>query len=109
MKIRLLFHVRMLLIFLTCTVLKVVILGSFSTSVASFVLISGVVHFLLHVWSESRVLREDFLLGHLESLEEEVGLRLSDLVVAVLGKILTGFELEVLLVLNLFLVNVVLK
>ena len=99
----------MLLIFLTCTVLKVVILGSFSTSVASFVLISGVVHFLLHVWSESRVLREDFLLGHLESLEEEVSLSLCNLVMAVLGKILTSLELEVLFVLNLFFVDVVLK
>ena len=109
MNIRLLFNVRMLLIFLTCTVLEITSLRSFSTSITSFVLISGVVHLLLHIRSEGRVLCENLFFGHLEGLEEEVGLGLSNLIVAILGKILTGLELKVLLILNLFLVNVVLK
>ena len=106
LKITLLFNVRMLLIFLT---LIVFIIVCSCASVASFVLISGVVHLLLHVWCESWVLRKDFFFCHLESLEQEVCLSLSNLVMAVLGKIFTSLELEVLLILNLFFVNVVLE
>ena len=98
----------MLLIFLTGIVF-VVVYGSFAASISPFVFVSGVVHFLLHVRSECGVLRQDLFLSHLESLEEEVSLSLCDLVVTVLGKILTSLEFEVLFVLNLFFVDVVLK
>ena len=96
----------MLLIFLTLVVFIIVISCA---SVASFVLISGVVHLLLHVWCEGWVLRQDLFFGHLKCLEQEVCLSLSDLVVAVLGKIFTSLELEMLLILNLLFVDVVLE
>ena len=98
LKITLLLNVRMLLIFLTI----------FIFICYSFVIVGRLLHLLLHVGGERWIFCQDLFLGHLQTLEEKVGLGHADLVLIFLSEVLAGFELEMLLILAFCLTNVVL-
>lgn len=99
LKITLLLNVRMLLIFLT----------SFIVIGYSFVIVGRLLHFLLHIRCEGWIFFQDLLLGHLQTLEEKVGLCHADLVLIFLSEVLTGFQLEMFFILAFCLTDVVLK
>ena len=93
-------NVRMLLIFITLIVFICDLI---------LVFIPRLLHFLLHVRGENWIFCQDFLLGHLQTLEQKICLGLGDLVLVFLGQVLSRFEFKVLLVLTLGLADVVLK
>ena len=98
LKITLLLNVRMLLIFLTLFIF----IGY------SFVIIGRLLHLLLHIRCEGWIFCQDLLFGHLQTLEEKVGLCHADLVLIFLREVLTGFQFEMFLILTFCLTNVVL-
>ena len=99
LKITLLLNVRMLLIFLTLFI----VVGD------SFVIVSRLLHFLLHIRCEGWIFCEDLLLGHLQALEEKVGLCHADLVLIFLREVLACFQLEMFFILAFCFTDVVLK
>ena len=91
LKIRLLFHVRMLLNFLSLFLFIISPL---------LIIVDSLLHLLLHIYCESRIFGEDLLLCHLETLEKKICLCHADFVWIVLSQVLARFQFKVFFVLG---------